>query len=314
MLRFITVRLGLIIITLLVVSVVIFGVTEMLPGDAAEIILGRNATERNLEVKREELGLNRSVPVRYGDWVWGALQGDFGESLIQKRPVTEIIGHRFLPSIYLAVFAFAVAVPPAVLIGIWAGVRPNSIGDRVVSAIGMVGISLPEFVTGLLLIVIFSSELGWLPITSSIPRGESPLTNPEILVLPTLTLTGVVFAYIMRMTRANVMEVMESNYVRTAVLKGLPMRKVIFRHAVPNSMLPTISIVAAMSGWLLAGLIIVENVFSYPGLGQLLLHSIQSRDVPLLQALTLIIAVTYTVSNLLADLSYSFLDPRIRYA
>ena len=314
MLRFITVRLGLIVITLFIVSVVIFAVTEALPGDAAEILLGRNATERNLEVKREELGLNRSIPVRYGDWVWGALQGDFGESLIQKRPVTEIIGHRLLPSIYLAVFAFAVAVPPAVLIGIWAGVRPNSIGDRVVSAIGMVGISLPEFVTGLLLIVIFSSELGWLPTTSSIPRGESPLTSPEILVLPTLTLTGVVFAYIMRMTRANVMEVMESNYVRTAVLKGLPMRTVIFRHVVPNSMLPTISIVAAMSGWLLAGLIIVENVFSYPGLGQLLLNSIQSRDVPLLQALTLIIAVTYTVSNLLADLSYSFLDPRIRYA
>ena len=314
MLRFITVRLGLIVITLFVVSAVIFAVTEALPGDAAEIMLGRNATKRNLETKREELGLNRPAPVRYGDWIWGAMQGDFGESLIQRRPVTEIIGHRFMPSIYLAVFAFAIAVPSAVLIGIMAGVRPNSIGDRVVSTVGMVGISLPEFVTGLLLIIIFSSELGWLPTTSAIPRGESPLTKPEILVLPTLTLTGVVFAYIMRMTRANVIEVMESNYVRTAVLKGLPMRRVVLRHVVPNAILPTISIVAAMSGWLLAGLIIVENVFAYPGLGQLLLSSIESRDVPLLQALTLIIAVTYTVSTLLADLSYSFLDPRIRYA
>jgi peptide/nickel transport system permease protein len=178
----------------------------------------------------------------------------------------------------------------------------------------MVGISLPEFVTGVLLMVIFSSQLGWLPTTSAIPRGESPLTSPEILVLPTLTLTGVVFAYIMRMTRANVNEVMESPYVRTAILKGLPMRKVIFRHVVPNAMLPTISIVATMTGWLLAGLIIVENVFAYPGLGQLLLSSIQTRDVPLLQALSLLIAVTYTVSTLLADLSYAVLDPRIRYA
>jgi peptide/nickel transport system permease protein len=314
MLRFITVRLGLIVITLLVVSVVIFAVTEMLPGDAAEIVMGRNATEQNLKHMREQLGLDRPAPVRYGDWIWGVVQGDFGESLLQRRPVTEVIGHRLLPSIYLAVFAFVIAVPSAVLVGTMAGVRPNSIGDRIVSTVGMVGISLPEFVTGLLLIIIFSSELGWLPTTSAIPRGESPLTRPEILVLPTLTLTGVVFAYIMRMTRANVLEVMESNYVRTAVLKGLPMRRVILRHVVPNAILPTISIVAAMSGWLLAGLIIVENVFSYPGLGQLLLSSIETRDIPLLQALTLIIAVAYTVSTLLADLSYSFLDPRIRYA
>ena len=250
------------------------------------------------------------------DSVWrsGVLGGDFGDSLVQRRPITDIIGHRLLPSIYLALFAFVIAALPAILVGVWAGVRPNTIGDRVISAVGMVGISLPEFVTGLLLMIIFSSQLGWLPTTSAIPRGESPLTKPEILVLPTLTLTGVVFAYIMRMTRANVIEVMESHYVRTAILKGLPMRRVIFRHVVPNAMLPTISIVATMTGWLLAGLIIVENVFAYPGLGQLLLTSIQTRDVPLLQALALLIAVTYTVSTLLADLSYAVLDPRIRYA
>ena len=249
------------------------------------------------------------------DTVWqsGVLGGDFGDSLVQRRPITDIIGHRLLPSIYLAVFAFLIAAPLAVLVGVWAGVHPNTIGDRTISAIGMVGISLPEFVTGLLLMIILSSKLGWLPTTSAIPRGESPLTKPEILVLPTLTLTGVVFGYIMRMTRANVIEVMESHYVRTAILKGLPMRRVIFRHVVPNAMLPTISIVAAMTGWLLAGLIIVENVFAYPGLGQLVLNSIQTRDAPLLQACALIIAVTYTVSTLLADLSYAVLDPRIRY-
>ena len=195
-----------------------------------------------------------------------------------------------------------------------AGVRPNTKGDRIVSAVAMVGISLPEFVTGLLLMMIFGATLHLLPVTSMIPRGESVLTNPQTLVLPTLTLTAVLFAYVMRMTRANVIEVMQTHFVRAAILKGLPMRRVLSRHVVPNAVLPTITIVAENCGWLLGGLIIVENVFAYPGLGQLLLMSILTRDTPLLQATTLIVAATYTASNLLADLSYAFLDPRIRYA
>ena len=314
MLRFMTVRLTLIVATLLMVSVVIFGVTELLPGDTATKLMGQFATEQNVKHLREELGLDRSAPVRYGSWIWGVVRGDFGESYIQKRPITDIVGHRLPASMYLAVFAFLVAVPSAVLIGIWAGLRPDSKGDRVVSAVGMVGISLPEFVTGLLLMIVFASTLHWLPATSVIPRGESPLTNPQILILPTLTLTAVLFAYVMRMTRANVIEVMESHFVRTAILKGLPMRTVLRRHVVPNAMLPTISVIAMNAGWLLGGLIIVENVFAYPGLGQVLLDSILTRDVPLLQAATLLIAATYTISNLLADISYGFLDPRIRLA
>ena len=314
MLRFLAVRLSLIVVTLLVVSVTIFAVSEVLPGDVATKILGQWATEQNLQYLREELELDRPAAVRYLDWIGGVVRGDFGNSLIQKRPITDIVQHRLAPSIYLAVFAFLISVPTAVLIGIWAGVRPDSLGDRIVSAIGMVGISLPEFVTGLFLMILFSATLDLLPSTSGIPRGESPLTSPQILILPTLTLTAVVFAYVMRMMRANVIEVMESPYVRTAILKGLPMRRVIFRHVVPNAMLPTISVVAQMSGWLLGGLIIVENVFAYPGMGQLLLQSIQTRDTPLLQATTLIIAVAYTMGNLLADLAYAFLDPRIRYA
>jgi peptide/nickel transport system permease protein len=177
-----------------------------------------------------------------------------------------------------------------------------------------VAISLPEFVTGVLLIVIFSSTLDLFPSSSIVLPGTSPLSRPEILVLPTLTLTGVLFAYIMRMTRANVIEVLQSNYVRTAILKGLPMRRIIFRHVLPNAMLPTISIIAMNFGWMLGGLIIVENVFAYPGLGQQLLTSITTRDVPLLQALALLIAATYALSNLVADVSYALLNPRIRLA
>ena len=296
------------------VSLAIFTITEILPGDVAVMMLRQGATEQNLKKVREDLGLDRPASVRYLDWIGGAVRGDLGDSYVQKRPIVDVMGVRLRNSLVLAGFALLVAVPVAVLVGVWAGVHPDSPGDRIVSVASVVGISLPEFVTGVLLIIVFSLTLDLFPTTSGIPSGTSPLTRPQILVLPMLTLTGVMFAYIMRMTRANVIEVMQASYVRTAILKGLPMRKVIFQHVVPNAMLPTISIIAMNMGWMLGGLIIVENVFAYPGLGQLLLTSIQTRDVPLLQALALLIAATYTISNLVADLSYAALDPRIRLA
>ena len=296
------------------VSLAIFTITEILPGDVAVMMLRQGATEQNLKKVREDLGLDRPAYVRYLDWIGGAVRGDLGDSYVQKRPIVDVMGVRLRNSLVLAGFALLVAVPVAVLVGVWAGVHPDSPGDRIVSVASVVGISLPEFVTGVLLIIVFSLTLDLFPTTSGIPSGTSPLTRPQILVLPMLTLTGVMFAYIMRMTRANVIEVMQASYVRTAILKGLPMRKVIFQHVVPNAMLPTISIIAMNMGWMLGGLIIVENVFAYPGLGQLLLTSIQTRDVPLLQALALLIAATYTISNLVADLSYAALDPRIRLA
>ncbi len=314
MLRFILRRLSLIGVTLLVVSLAIFLVTEILPGDVATMILRQGATEENLAVVRRDLGLDRPAHERYLSWVGSAVRGDLGDSYKQKRPITEVVRPRLSNSAILAVFAFLVAVPAAVIIGVWTGVRRDTWGDRAISIGSLVAISLPEFVTAVLLIVIFSSTLGWLPSSSIILPGTSPLTRPEILVLPALTLTGVLFAYIMRMTRANVIEVMQSNYVRTAILKGLPMRRVLFRHVVPNAMLPTISVIAANIGWMLGGLIIVENVFAYPGLGRLVLEATQSRDVPLLQYVTLLIAATFAFSNLAADLCYAALNPRIRYA
>ena len=312
MVRFLTVRLGLIVVTLLVVSMAIFTITEILPGDVATMMFRQNATEQNLKRVREELGLDRPALVRYIGWIGGVVQGDLGDSYFQKRPIVDIARSRLGNSLILAVFAFLVAVPTAVGAGIWAGVRPDTLGDRIVSVTSLVAISLPEFVTGVLFIVLFSSWLGLFPSTSIVLAGTNPLARPQILVLPTLTLTGVFFAYVMRMTRANVIEVMQTHYVRTAILKGLSMRRVIFRHVVPNAMLPTITIIASNIGWMLGGLIIVESVFAYPGLGLLVLSSIQTRDVPLLQALALLIAATYAISNLVADLSYAALDPRIR--
>jgi len=284
----------------MVVSLAIFIITEILPGDVATMMLRQGATEQNLRKVREDLRLDRPAHVRYLDWIGGVVRGDLGESYVQKRPIIDVIPRRLGHSIILAVFAFMISVPTAVVVGVWAGVHSDSLGDRLASVTSLVAISLPEFVTGVLLIVIFSSTLDILPSSSIVLPGTNPLSRPEILVLPTITLTGILFAYIMRMTRANVIEVLQSNYVRTAILKGLPMRRIIFRHVLPNAMLPTISIIAMNFGWMLGGLVIVENVFAYPGIGQQLLTSITTRDVPLLQALSLIIAATYPVSNLIA--------------
>jgi peptide/nickel transport system permease protein len=314
MVGFLTVRLSLIVVTLLVVSLAIFTITEILPGDVATMMLRQGATEQNLKKVREDLGLNRPAHVRYLSWIGGVVQGDLGNSYAQKRPIVDIVKQRLGNSAILAMFAFLVVMPMAVAAGIWAGVRRDTLGDRIASVTSLVGISMPEFVTGVLFILFFSSALNLFPSTSIVPPGTNPLTRPQILVLPTLTLTGVFFAYVMRMTRANVIEVMQTHYVRTTILKGLRMRRVIFRHVLPNAMLPTITIIAQNFGWMLGGLIIVESVFAYPGLGQELLRSIQSRDVPLLQTLALLIAATYSMSNLVADLSYAVLDPRIRLA
>ena len=312
MARYLMRRLGLILITLWVISFAIFVIIEILPGDVAKMMLKQNATEEALHRIREQLGLYRPWYERYFEWMTGVLRGDWGTSYVMGIPVSEILGRRILHSISLMLFALVFGIPVAVLAGVWAGIRPDTLGDRVVSMVGMVGISLPEFVTGVGFMLVIASWLDWLPPSSIMLPGETPWTRPQILVLPALTLTVVLFAYIMRMTRANVMEVMNSSYVRTAILKGIPMSQVIRRHILPNSMLPTITIIAANMGYMLGGLIIVENVFAYPGLGQLLLWSIQQRDFPMLESLVMVIAGTYAISNLLADLSYAALDPRIR--
>lgn len=311
MARFFVVRFFLILVTLLFVSAAIFAMTEVLSGDAATAALGQGQTEENLEAMRKKLGLDDPPLVRYFNWLGGVVQGDLGESLRDGQPVGALVRARLGNSLLLAVFAFVVGVPAAVGVGIWTAVKKDSFVDRLFSVGSLVAISLPEFVTGVVLIIIFSTTLGWLPSSSLIQPGTSPLSRPEILVLPAMTLMGVLFAYIMRMTRANLIEELDTDYVRTATLKGLSYRRVVFRHAVPNAMLPTISVITINIGWMLGGLIIVESVFAYPGLGRLLLTSIETRDTPLLQALALILASAYAISNLIADLSYAALNPRV---
>lgn len=312
MAQFLIRRIALIFITLLVVSLAIFTITEVLPGDVAAVILKQDATESSIAQLREELQLNRPAHVRYLDWVGSALTGDLGTSYVTREQISDVLPRRIKHSFTLALFALIFGIPLAIIAGVFSGVRPDSLGDRLVSVISLVGISLPEFVTGVLLMLIFSSTFHVLPPSSIMFPGETPFSRPEILIMPAMTLTGVLFAYVMRMTRANVMDVMQTHYVRTAILKGLPLRTVLFRHVIPNAMLPTITIIAQNFGWMLGGLIIVENVFAYPGIGQLLLFAITKRDVPMLEAVSLLIATTYALSNLLADISYAILNPRIR--
>jgi len=311
--RFLIRRLPFMVFTLIIVSLVIFAVTEILPGDVATMILGQQATPEDLATLRAKMGLDRPAHVRYLDWVGGLLRGDLGKSLRLGLPVGPLLLQRFRNSLALAVLAFAVGVPTSVLLGVVAGLKRDRWPDSLISVGTLVAVSLPEFVTGVFLIIVFSSWLGLLPPSSLMDPEANPLESLRHLVLPAATLMLVMMAHIARMTRSSMTEVMESNYIRTAVLKGLPMRTVVFEHAMRNALLPTISIIAINVGWLIGGLIIVESVFAYPGMGQLLLFAIGNHDVPLLQAVTLVIAVIYSSSNLAADLLYRYSNPRIRY-
>jgi len=247
-------------------------------------------------------------------WQWGLLGGDLGVSPRSGVPIFKMVKTGLRNSAILAVVAFLVAVPTSLAAGVWVGVHPDTKLDRLLSQGSLLTISLPEFVTGILLILIFSSWLEWLPSSSIMLPGEAIWSRPEVLVLPILTITGALFAYILRMARSNVIEVMNSEYVRTAILKGLPMHRVVIRHVLPNALLPTITVIANNVGWMFGGLIIVESIFAYPGIGRLLLAAIDTRDIRLLQSTALSIASVYAFSNLAADLLYGALNPRIRVA
>lgn len=247
-------------------------------------------------------------------WQWGLLGGNLGVSPRSGVSIFQMVKTGLRNSAILAVVAFTVAVPTSLAAGVWVGVHPDTKLDRLLSQGSLLTISLPEFVTGILLILLFSSWLEWLPSSSIMLPGEAVWSRPEVLVLPILTITGALFAYILRMARSNVIEVMNSEYVRTAILKGLPMHRVVVRHVLPNALLPTITVIANNVGWMFGGLIIVESIFAYPGIGRLLLAAIDTRDIRLLQSTALAIASVYAFSNLAADLLYGALNPRIRVA
>jgi peptide/nickel transport system permease protein len=312
-LQFIIRRLGFMALTLFIVSIVIFAVTEVLPGDAAQSILGTQATEESLRALRERLNLDRPAHVRYVDWLAGAVRGDLGTSLRMNVPIAPLIVERLGNSLALGGIALLISVPLAITLGVIAGLRQGRVEDHTISVGTLFGVSMPEFVVGIVLILVFASAWPILPSSSLMEPGENPFNNIAILILPSITLLAVTLAHTTRMTRASMISVMQTDYVRTAILKGMPWRRVVIRHALPNALLPTITIVAINIGWMIGGLIVVETVFEYPGIGRLIISAITNRDVPLMQGVALLVTFIYAFANLIADIMYSVLNPRIRY-
>lgn len=312
MTRYVVRRFAFLLLTLLLTSIIVFTVTQLLPGDIARVILGREAGQQAVDRLREELGLNQPLLIQYGDWLLDFATGDWGRSFSTEAPIRQVVADRLRNSLMLAGLILGISVPLAVLLGVIAGLNEDSLVDGTISVLSLSVVGLPEFVTGLVLIELFAFELQFFPANSSIRSGTSFLEALPMLVLPALTATLVLLAYIARLTRAGVIEELKKPYVRTADLKGLPARVVTVKHVLRNALMPTITVIAISIGWMISGLIVIENVFNYPGLGRLLVFAIERRDLPLLQAVTMVTVVGFAGANLLADLLYAYLNPRIR--
>ncbi len=311
---FVVRRLAFVVLTVLISSMLVFGATHILPGDVATMVLGREASEQAKDSLRKELGLDKPLVQQYGVWLSDLVRGDWGASLSTGQDVRAVTLERLGNSAMLAFVAFVMYVPLGILLGVIAAWRRNSAFDQVLSAGSLAFIGLPEFVTAVVVIVVFSRWLGWLPASSAIPPGTGFIAALPSLVLPAMTVSLTSLAYVLRMTRAGTIEVLQAGYIRAARLKGLSTFRVTLGHVLRNSLLPTITVVAAGVGWLIGGLIVTESVFGYPGLGRLVLFAVQRRDVPLIQATTMIIVIIYALANLLADVVYALLNPRIRYS
>jgi peptide/nickel transport system permease protein len=306
-------RLGLGLITLLVISVLIFGAVELLPGDIAEAVLGMGATEETVAQMRAQLGLDQPAPLRYLQWLAGAVVGDFGISLISQAPVGEVIGTRFANTLFLACYAAAIAVPLAIILGIIVALLRNTLFDRVANVLTLTSISSPEFFLGYVLILYLSVKFNYFPAIARLSEGMSFFDLLDRTFLPALTMVLVVTAHMMRMTRAAIINLLASPYIEMARLKGVPPWKVIVRHALPNAWAPIINVVALNLAYLITGVVLVEVVFVYPGIGQLLVDSVTKRDFPVVQACCLIFAATFILLNLAADLGAILTNPRLRH-
>lgn len=306
-------RLALIVYTLFVVSLVVFAITQVLPADAAVMLLGENATPDALAAIRDKLGLDQPVWQQYVRWLGGVVQGDFGVSLRTGQPVAPVMLEALSRSLLLALLSIGLMLMLAVPLGILAAIRRGRLADLVVSIVSYVGVSLPEFVTATMIVLLLTDWLKLLPATGYVPLTENFWDGLAHLVLPMLTVSVILIAHVSRMVRSELVDVLHTDYVRAARLKGLSRRTVLFRHALPNALLPTITIVALDVGYLLGGIIVVEEIFALPGIGRHLIVAIQARDLPSIQAGALIMAATYSVVNFLADLAYAWIDKRIQY-
>jgi peptide/nickel transport system permease protein len=311
--RFLLRRFGLALITLLILSIVVFVGAHVLPGDVGRRILGPFADPRAVTNLDHQLGTDRPLIVQYWSWLSGAVHGDFGASSAFGVSVASLLGRALLNSLKLGALAFVLVVPLGILGGIVAALNQGRFLDRLITVGGLSATVVPEFVWGIVLILVVGIALGLLPVSATAPSDSDPLTQVRYLLLPAIALVLVLFGYIARITRAGMIEALDADYTRTAVLKGLPLSTVIRRHVLRNALLPTIAVVASQTGYLIGGLVVIEFMFNYQGIGQLLYLAAQKKDFPILQAGVLVIGVVYLVATLLADIAYSLLNPTIRY-
>lgn len=310
-LRMILGRLGIGIFTLFVISIIIFLAISLLPGDIAEQVLGQSATPETVAAFRRELGLDKPLAARYLDWIAGVVRGDFGQSLANGRPVADLLGARLGNTLFLAAYAAVISVPLAVLLGLLAALWRGGWFDRIANVTTLTAISFPEFFVAYILMFWLSVRMGWLP--SIADPGAAPDLGERLIrtFLPAVTLVLVVTAHMMRMTRAAVVNVLGAPYITMARLKGASRWRIITRHALPNALAPIINVIALNIAWLITGVVIVEVVFVYPGLGQLMVDSVSNRDMPVVQACALIFAAVYILLNLLADVLAIATNPRL---
>jgi peptide/nickel transport system permease protein len=314
LLKLILIRIGLGVLTLLLVSVVVFAATQALPGDTARAILGKEAADKaRYEALREQLGLNRPMTAQYLSWLGNVVTGDLGNSLVQDEPVTSLLARRVQNTFVLVFIAALLSVPISLFLGSLTALRRDSKFDVTVTVGSLSLAALPEFVIGILLIMLFATQVfTWLPAVSRVDPGLPIYQQLELFILPALTLTLAVAPYITRILRASTIEVLESEYVMMARLKGLPERLVLNRHAVPNALAPALQVTALNLAWLAGGVVVVEYLFTFPGIGSLLVDSVANRDMPMVQAICLIIAAVYVLANLTADILTILVSPRLR--
>lgn len=311
-LRLIAKRLALAAVTLLVVSALIYLFTSVLPGDIAERVLGRESSAEQREIFREHLNLDDPVWKRYGVWIADVARGDLGRSLVNDETVTATISMAAKNTLFLSVFAFLLYVPVTLILATLAALSKGKVPDSLISVATLIGLSLPEFVLGTLLIYVFAVQLSVAPALSIVNPGDDLATRLHATVLPAVTLMVAMAVYAIRMLRDNLIDVLDSEYVRMATLKGVPRRRVVVRHALPNAVGPALNITALNLTYLIGGIVVVETVFSYPGLGQVLVEAISVRDVPVVEATALLAAAVYIIANLVADVLALLLNPRLR--
>jgi peptide/nickel transport system permease protein len=299
-------------ITLAIISVIVFAGVRAIPGDPARVLAGAEADEAGLEEIREKYGLNDSLVVQYVRWVSHALRGDFGVSIRTRQPVATTVATKLPITIELAVFSIAIALAIAIPAGVVAAVRRNTTWDVLMSGLSLGGVSVPNFWLGIMLILLVSVRLGWLPASGYVPPWEDPIDNLRRMIMPALVLGTGLAAVLMRQTRNAMIEVLSADYIRTARAKGLAQSAVVIRHALRNSLIPVVTILGLQMGALMGGAVVTEQIFVVPGFGRLIVEAVFTRDYPVVQGVVLITASAYVLINLLVDISYSVLNPRIR--